>query len=214
MFPRERTTPTVPKIVKSPLTIIVVLLAFTLASFWALIAWKGTQERSLAFENAGSETRGLTHSLAQHASKSFNAVALALFGASQYVQHSDRSARASAEIDDLLAQFAKNIPQVREIGVLAANGDWMYSSFETIPTVNNADRDYFRYHRSHPEDPAPHISDPLISRVTGRPTLLMTQPSPIRTAPSGATSLRLWTSPISGRSTKPLKASRTASSRS
>lgn len=164
-----------PKIVKSPLTVIVVLLGFTLVSFWSLIAWKGTQERAAAFAKAGSETQGLTHSLAQHASKSFNAVALALFGARQYIQHSDRSARASAEINDLLAQYAKNIPQVREIGVLSEAGDWLFSSFETVPPVNNADREYFRYHQAHPEDGGTRISEPLISRVTGRPTLLMTQ---------------------------------------
>ncbi len=163
------------KIVKSPLTVILVLLSFTLASFWSLISWKGAQERALAFAKAGSETQGLTHSLAQNASKSFGAVALALFGAGQYIQHSTKSARASAEINDLLAEYAKNIPQVREIGVLSETGDWMYSSFETVPTVNNSDREYFRYHRLHPEDRAPRISDPLISRVTGRLTLLMTQ---------------------------------------
>lgn len=167
-----------PKLVKSPLTIIVVLLGFTLASFWALIAWKTMQERSLAFAKARSETQGLTHSLAQHASKSFNAVALALFGAGQYIQHSDKSARSSAEINDLLAQYAKNIPQARELGVLGKTGDWMFSSYETVPAVNNADREYFRYHLSHPEDTAPRISEPLISRVTGRPTLLMTQRLP------------------------------------
>lgn len=163
------------KLIKSPLTVIAVLLAFTLASFWSLVAWKSSQERAAAFAKAGFETQGLTHSLAQHASKSFGAVALALFGSRQYILHSDRSARASAEINDLLAQYAKNIPQVREIGVLSVTGDWMYSSFETIPTVNNSDREYFRYHQSHPEDDAPRISDPLVSRVTGRPTLLMTQ---------------------------------------
>ncbi len=32
--------------------------------------------------------------------------------------------------------------------------DWMYSSFETVPTVNNFDREYFQYHRLHPEDRA------------------------------------------------------------
>jgi diguanylate cyclase (GGDEF)-like protein/PAS domain S-box-containing protein len=165
----------VPKIVKSPLTVIAVLLAFTLASFWSLIAWKGMQEKSLAFAKAGSETQGLTHSLAQHASKSFGAVALALFGARQYIQHSDKSARASAEINDLLAQYTRNMPQVRELGVLSQTGEWMFSSFETVPTVNNADRAYFRYHQSHPDDGEPRISEPLISRVTGRPTLLMTQ---------------------------------------
>jgi diguanylate cyclase (GGDEF)-like protein/PAS domain S-box-containing protein len=160
---------------KSPLTVIAVLLLFTLTSFWSLIAWKSSQERIAAFAKAGFETQGLTHSLAQHASKSFGAVALALFGARQYILHSDKSARASAEINDLLAQYAKNIPQVREIGVFSVTGDWRYSSFETIPTANNSDRDYFRYHQSHPQDDAPRISEPLMSRVTGRPTLLMTQ---------------------------------------
>lgn len=77
-----------------------------------------------------------------------------------------------------LAQYAKNIPQARELGVLGESGDWMFSSFETVPAVNNGDREYFRYHQSHPEDAAPRISEPLISRVTGRPTLLMTQRLP------------------------------------
>ena len=164
-----------PRILKSPLTVIAVLLFFTLTSFWTLIVWKSSRERAAASAKAGSETQGLTHSLAQHASKSFGAVALALFGARQYIQHSDKSARASAEINDLLAQYAKNVPQVREIGVLSVTGNWMYSSFETVPTVNNSDREYFRYHQSHPEDDAPRISEPVVSRVTGRPTLLMTQ---------------------------------------
>lgn len=171
----EQDIQAVPKFVKSPLTIIALLLGFTLASFWAMITWKAMQERGLAFAKAGSETQALTHSLAQHASKSFNAVALALFGAGQYIRHSDKSARASAGINDLLAQYAKNIPQARELGVLGETGDWMFSSFETVPAVNNGDREYFRYHQSNPEDAAPRISDPLISRVTGRPTLLMTQ---------------------------------------
>ena len=164
-----------PKLVKSPLTVIALLLCCTLASFWSLIVWKSSQERIAALAKAGSETQGLTHSLAQHASKTFGAVALALFGARQYIEHSDRSARASAQINDLLGQYVKNVPQVRELGVLSDGGDWIYSSFETMPTANNADRDYFKYHRSHPEDGEPRISEPLVSRVTGRPTLLMTQ---------------------------------------
>jgi diguanylate cyclase (GGDEF)-like protein/PAS domain S-box-containing protein len=164
----------VSKLLKSPLGVIIILLSFTLASFWSLVLWKGAQERSYAFAKAGSETQGLTHSLAQHASKSLSAVALALVGARQYVQHSDRSARASAEINDLLAQYAKSIPHVRELGVLSESGGWVYSSFETVPPVNNADREYFRYHKTH-DDPEVRIGDPLVSRVTGRPTLLMTQ---------------------------------------
>lgn len=162
------------KLLRSPLGVIIILLSFTMASFWSLVLWKSAQERGYAFAKAGSETQGLTHSLAQHASKSFGAVALALIGARQYIQHSDRSARASAEINDLLAQYVRSIPHVRELGVLSESGSWMYSSFETVPPVNNADREYFQYHRTH-DDPAARIGDPLLSRVTGRPTLLMTQ---------------------------------------
>ncbi len=106
------------RLIKSPLTIIALLLCVMLGSLWALVGWKSVQDRAAAFEKAGLETRSLTHSLAQHASKSFNTVALALFGAGQYIQHSDRSAKASAEVNDLLAQYAKNVPQIREIGVL------------------------------------------------------------------------------------------------
>ena len=166
------------RLVKSPLTIIAVLLGFTLSSFWALVVWKSTEEKAAALARAGLQTQALTHSLAQHASKSFGAVALALFGASQYIEHSDKSARSSADINDLLAQYAKNMPQVREIGVLSAEGDWIFSSFETVPAVNNADREYFRFHQAHPEEAGPRISEPLISRVTGRPTLLMTRRLP------------------------------------
>ncbi len=163
------------RLVKSPLTIIALLLCVMLGSLWALVGWKAAQEKAAAFEKAGLETKALTHSLAQHASKSFSTVALALFGASQYIQHSDRSAKASAEINDLLAQYAKNVPQIREIGMLDAKGYWLFSSFETVPPVNNADREYFKFHQSHPEVAGPRINEPFISRVAGRPTLLMTQ---------------------------------------
>ena len=150
------------------------LLCFTLGTLWSLIIWKALQDKNHAFAKAGSETQSLTHSLAQHASKSFGAVALALLGVKHYVEHSDRSARSSAEINDLLAQFVKNIPQARELGILSTNGSWIYSSFETIPPHNNADREYFGYHKEN-FDGTVRISEPLISRVTGRPTLLLTQ---------------------------------------
>jgi diguanylate cyclase (GGDEF)-like protein/PAS domain S-box-containing protein len=164
----------VPRIARSPFIFIGALLGFTLASLWGVTAWKSAQEKARAFAQAGSETQGLTHSLAQHASKTFGAVTLALLGAKQYVEHSDRSARASSEINDLLAAYVKSIPQVREIGVLSETGSWIFSSFETTPTGNNADREYFRYHRDNP-DPTARVSEPLTSRVTGRPTVLVTQ---------------------------------------
>lgn len=162
------------RFLKSPSYIVGLLLLLTLASLWGFVAWKAREEKAQAFAKAGAETHALTHSLAQHASKSFGAVALALLGARQYVQHSDKSARASAEINDLLAQYASGVPHVREFGVLTETGSWLYSSFETVPTVSNGDREYFRYHRDNPGESV-RISDPLISHSSGRPIVVMTQ---------------------------------------
>ena len=69
-----------------------------------------------------------------------------------------------------------DLARLRELGtdfrVLAENGVWIFSSYETVPPVNNADRPYFQYHRDN-NDSAVRISGPLLSRATGRPTLLI-----------------------------------------
>jgi diguanylate cyclase (GGDEF)-like protein/PAS domain S-box-containing protein len=170
----EKDVPAVSRFLKSPLTVVTLLLCLTLASLWGFVIWKAEQERANAFAKAATATQSLTHSLAQHASKSFGAAALAILGAAQYIQHSDRSAKASAEINDFLAQYAKGIPEVRELGVLSEKGGWIFSSYETVPPVSNADRPYFVYHRDN-ADPAIRINGPLLSRATGRQTVLMTQ---------------------------------------
>ena len=162
------------RILKSPPDIVGLLLVLTLASLWGFVAWKAREENAQAFAKAGSETRELTHSLAQHASKSFGAVALALLGAKQYVQHSDRSARVSAEINDLLAQYARSVRHVHEFGVLSETGNWLYTSFETVPTASTGDHEYFRYHKDN-RDEGVRVSDPLISQVSGLPIVLLTQ---------------------------------------
>jgi diguanylate cyclase (GGDEF)-like protein/PAS domain S-box-containing protein len=170
----EKDAPAVSRFLKSPLTVVTLLLGLTLASLWGFVIWKAEQGKAYAFAKAATATQSLTHSLAQHASKSFGAASLAILGAAQYIQHSDRSARASAEINDLLAQYVKGIPEVRELGVLSEKGGWIFSSYETVPPVNNGDRPYFLYHKNN-ADPAIRINGPLVSRATGRQTVLMTQ---------------------------------------
>jgi diguanylate cyclase (GGDEF)-like protein/PAS domain S-box-containing protein len=60
---------------------------------------------------------------------------------------------------------------MREIGVLDANGKWLYSSLPQTPLHNNSDRRYFTYHRETPGS-ALRINEPLQSRLTGRSTII------------------------------------------
>ena len=57
------------------------LLFVTLASLWGMVSWKTMQERQVALTRKGDDARNLVHSLAQHASKTFGAVKIALLGA-------------------------------------------------------------------------------------------------------------------------------------
>ena len=65
-----------------------------------------------------------------------------------------------------LVETVATLPQIREIGVLDADGEWRYSSLPETPRHNNSDRKYFAYHRETPGK-ALRISEPLQSRLTG-----------------------------------------------
>ena len=73
-----------------------------------------------------------------------------------------------------LADTVAALPQIREIGVLDTDGNWRYSSLPETPRYNNADRPYFAYHRDS-ADKALRISEPFQSRLTGRPTILLSK---------------------------------------
>ena len=73
-----------------------------------------------------------------------------------------------------LAETVATLPQIREMGVLDADGEWKYSSLVQTPRYNNSDRNYFLYHRDTPGK-ALRISEPLQSRLTGRPTILLSK---------------------------------------
>ena len=73
-----------------------------------------------------------------------------------------------------LAKTVSSLPQLREIGVLDADGKWLYSSLPQTPQHNNSDRRYFTYHRETPGS-ALRINEPLQSRLTGRSTIILSK---------------------------------------
>jgi diguanylate cyclase (GGDEF)-like protein/PAS domain S-box-containing protein len=81
---------------------------------------------------------------------------------------------APERLNRYLANIIDALPQIREIGVLNADGAWQYSSLPELPNYSNADRDYFIYHRD-TVGPALRISAPLQSRLTGRTTIILSK---------------------------------------
>lgn len=152
-------------------SLIVSILCFgTGACVVGLIAWKATSERQGVLMRNEAELRNLAHSLSQHAVQAIQSADVALRSMVELLKYQKPLAE---RFNPFMAATVRNLPQLREIGMLSADGNWVYSSLPETPRYNNADREYFHYHRD-----AAELSfriEAIQSRLTGRPTILMTR---------------------------------------
>jgi diguanylate cyclase (GGDEF)-like protein/PAS domain S-box-containing protein len=136
-----------------------------------LVVWKAVGARNATLVRSEADIQNLAHSLAEHAGHTIQAADVAMSGMVELLKYQ----RPLPERFNLyLASTVRALPQLREIGVLDEAGDWKYASLNATPTYNNADRAYFLFHRDHP-DLGVRISEPLQSRLTGRPTIILSK---------------------------------------
>jgi diguanylate cyclase (GGDEF)-like protein/PAS domain S-box-containing protein len=156
---------------RRPTFVVCVFVALMSASVLGLLTWKSIAGRDATLSRNEAEIKNLAHSLAEHATHTIKAPDTAMSGMADLLKYQNP---LPERFNAYLAGTVRSLPQIREIGVLTKAGDWRYSSLEHLPTHNNADREYFRYHRDN-ANPALLISGPMTSRVTGRPTLLLSR---------------------------------------
>jgi hypothetical protein len=136
-----------------------------------LVVWKAFAAKAAILERGQISSENLAHSLAEHAAHTIQAIDISLSGMAELLKY---QTPLPERFNHYLANTVEALPQIREIGVLDANGDWQYSSLPETPAHNNADRDYFIYHRDTP-DPGLRISQPITSRLTGRSSIILSR---------------------------------------
>jgi diguanylate cyclase (GGDEF)-like protein/PAS domain S-box-containing protein len=155
----------------SPTIVVAAVVATMSACVLGLLVWKASDARTVALAQGERDIRNLTHSLAEHASHTIQAVDIAMSGMVDSLKYR----RPDPErFNQYLRNTVKSLPQIREIGVLDATGDWIYSSVPELPRYNSSDRSYFIYHRDS-TDASLAISEPLKSRLAGRPTIILSK---------------------------------------
>lgn len=155
----------------SPRAIVAAIVVAMTTCVLGLLIWKALDARTTALEQGERDIRNLTHSLAEHASHSIQAADVAMSGM-VYLLKFQRP--RNDRFDIYLRNTVKSLPQIREIGVLDIAGNWIYSSLDEEPHHNNADRGYFIRHRDS-DDASLHISEPVQSRLNGRPTIILSK---------------------------------------
>lgn len=160
-----------PSRLSAPGVIVTVFVLAMSACVLGLVIWKAVEARRTALTQSAIETRNLAHSLQEHATHTFQAADVAMSGMADLLKY--QSPRPD-RFNKFLQSTADSLPQIREFGVLDATGEWRYSSLPELPKHNNGDRSYFVYHRDNP-DTGLRINAPILSRLTGRMTILLTK---------------------------------------
>jgi diguanylate cyclase (GGDEF)-like protein/PAS domain S-box-containing protein len=155
----------------APAAIVILFALVMSACVLGVVIWKALEARASTLERGQTATQNLAHSLAEHASHTIQAADISMTGIIEFLKYQNPPPE---RFNRYLADVMDALPQIREIGVFNTEGDWQYSSLPELPRYNNADRDYFMYHRD-TVGPALRISAPVRSRLTGRTTIVLSK---------------------------------------
>ena len=153
-------------------SVIVILFALVMsACVLGIVVWKALVAKATTLERGQTATQNLAHSLSEHAAHTIQAADISMSGIVEFQKYSTPQPQ---RFNQYLANVVEALPQIREMGVIGPDGSWIYSSLPEMPRHNNADRDYFIYHRD-TVGPAMRINTPLNSRLTGTSTVILSK---------------------------------------
>jgi PAS domain S-box-containing protein len=143
------------------LVLTVVLLLVSMLDLWS--------DYREATRSAQQNVRNLARVLAAQTQAAIGTVDQALL----HVIHVLKTAPVEANPDDpevhrLLLELTEQVPFLREVDIFDAKGDPVQlSRVQPIAPFNVANREYFRFHRDHPEAGL-YVGPPIRGKVTGR----------------------------------------------
>jgi diguanylate cyclase (GGDEF)-like protein len=159
---------TAPLAHRSPVTVALILIVIIVLSLVGLDIWQSWTSRNQALSAASANASNMARSMAEHAGHTFEEADTVLIGMVERVQ--------TDGVDDpvhrlrlhrLMKRLTESLHQLHGLFIYGADGNWQVSSNDDYPPgANNADRDYFVYHRTH-TDLSAHIGPVIRSRSTG-----------------------------------------------
>ena len=134
------------------------------------------QEHALAFEGAQSRSENISRLMQEHALATVQNIDLALQSIHGHLlaqdvcplgaSHCRSDAGRKRAILKVLHDTLERVPQVAAFNIVDANGAFLYSTSQPLPTTTLADRFHFQYLQAHPGS-SMLVPPPVISRATG-----------------------------------------------
>ncbi|MEO4046061.1 diguanylate cyclase [Pseudomonas sp. CAU 1711] len=138
------------------------------ASLLATDGWMIWNARQVQLREAEIETSNLASALARQASDTLRRADTVLLDLVERLQVDGAGPAQLQRLQHLMRQHVYAQAELHGLFAYDRDGNWLVNSFGELPLgANNADREYFRYHRDFPEDHDAHVGHPIRSRTTG-----------------------------------------------
>ena len=112
--------------------------------------WRAWRDYQQAFATARDSVTNLARATAQHAEDAIRQVDVLTDALAERVQGDGLQNMDVPRIHALMQQQARIMPQLHGLFIYDASGQWVVTDKTGTPeAANNADRDYFNYHRTH-----------------------------------------------------------------
>ncbi|WP_420233937.1 sensor domain-containing diguanylate cyclase [Pseudomonas sp. ABY48] len=147
------------------LRLTVSFMLVVIIAFLAVEGWRTWRDYRAAFASARDSVTNLARATAQHAEDTIRQVDVVTAALIERVEGDGLQNMDVARIHKLLVQQAAIMPQLHALFIYGPDGQWLVTDKDIAQTVNNADRDYFQYHRTH-EDRGVRIGAVIKSRST------------------------------------------------
>lgn len=141
-------------------------IVLVIVTFAAVEGWRVWRDYRNALSAAEDAVTNLARATAQHAEDAIRQVDILTSVLAGRIEENGMAGLDVGRMHDLMVEQTRIMPQLHGLFVYGADGQWIVTDKTVLPdSPNNADRDYFIYHRDHPG------RDVLISRVvTSRST--------------------------------------------
>jgi diguanylate cyclase (GGDEF)-like protein/PAS domain S-box-containing protein len=145
-------------------TLFVVLVCVSLV---ALDVWRTLQARAIELHESEIVASNLARSLGQHVEDVLSNSDSTLINLVERLEVEGAGPAERVRLYSLLSTQVADSPWLHGLFVYDEEGRWVVNSMAAkVQNLNNADREYFIYHRDHPDRTA-HIGVPVKSRSTG-----------------------------------------------
>lgn len=128
------------------------------------IVWSSHEVR---LRESSAATENMARALATQAYMELEVADVMLEDIVEHIRNEGNNDATGERLQSHLQQLSRNIVEIADVFIFDSQGDWLATSSGAMQDGNNADRDYFTYHKTHAQLSS-RISAPVRSKSSGQ----------------------------------------------